>query len=65
MRLDSGGKWVAAITAAVSAEVALIHLGRPYGSTPEEREAFLPGDAIIASPKVQTDHAITIDAPRR
>jgi hypothetical protein len=48
VRLDSRGKWVAAITAAASAEVALIHLGRTYGSTPEERAAFLPCDAIIA-----------------
>jgi hypothetical protein len=63
VRLDSRRKWVAAITAAASAEVALIHLGRTYGSTPGERAAFLPGDAIIPSPKVQTDHAITIDAP--
>lgn len=49
--------------AAVAAETGLIHLGRTYGSTREERMQQLPGDDIIAAPKAQTDHAITIDAP--
>lgn len=49
--------------AAVAAETGLIHLGRTYGSTREERMQRLPGDDIIAAPKAQTDHAITIDAP--
>jgi hypothetical protein len=45
------------------AEVALVHLGRTYGSTAQERAMRLPGDELIANPTVQTDHAITIDAP--
>lgn len=49
--------------AAAAAEIALIHLGRTHGSTSAERRARLPGDDIIARPKVQTDHAVTIDAP--
>jgi len=47
----------------VAVEVGLIHLGRTYGSTPAERTMVLPGDDIIPDPRVQTDHAITIDAP--
>src|SRR4051812_39234872 len=43
--------------------MGLIQLGRTYGSTPPERRAQLPGDDIIARPVVQTDHAVTIDAP--
>lgn len=49
--------------AVVAGEAALIRLGLSYGSTPEERSAVLPGDAIVADPNVVTDHAITIDAP--
>jgi hypothetical protein len=45
------------------AEAALVRLGRTYGSTPQERAMRLPGDGIIATPTVQTDHAITIQAP--
>ena len=45
------------------AEVGLIHLGRIYGSSPRERSLRLPGDEVIAAPKVQTDNAITIEAP--
>lgn len=53
-----------AVTAvAATAEVGLIHLGRTFGSTAEERMSRLPGDEIIADPTVQTDHAVTIDAP--
>jgi hypothetical protein len=44
-------------------EAALIHLGRTYGSTEEERATALPGDGIVNAAKVATDHAITIDAP--
>jgi hypothetical protein len=53
---------VAAATAVVG-EAALIHLGRTYGSTEDERARHLPGDELLPSPTVQTDHAITIDAP--
>lgn len=41
----------------------LNHLGRTYGSTPEERATALPGDEIVPRPTAVTDHAITIDAP--
>jgi hypothetical protein len=52
-----------AVVVAVAAEAALVHLGRTYGSTREERSRGLPGDEVVADPVVQTDHAITIDAP--
>ena len=45
------------------AESGLIYLGRTYGSTPDEHVMRLPGDDIITDPKVQTDHAVTIEAP--
>jgi hypothetical protein len=51
------------LAAAAGAEAGLIHLGRTYGSTPRERTMPLPGDDVIAMPKVQTDNAITIAAP--
>jgi hypothetical protein len=51
------------LAAAAATEVALIRLGRTYGSTREERVARLPGDDLIPDAKVQTDHAVTIDAP--
>ena len=57
-----GGLIVAASLVAI--EAGLVHLGRTYGSTAEERARRLPGDDIIPKPKVQTDHAVTIDAPR-
>jgi hypothetical protein len=59
-------KWrlgLAAAAVAATAEAGLIYLGRTYGSTDEERKKRLPGDDIIADTEVQTDHAITIDAP--
>ena len=46
-----------------TAEAGLVYLGRTYGSTKQERKLQLPGDDIIGLPKVQTDHAVTIDAP--
>lgn len=54
---------VSGVAAAVAAEMALVHLGRTYGSTREERAQTLPGDDIVRRPQVVTDHAITIDAP--
>lgn len=51
------------LTLAAGAEATLIYLGRTYGATAKERVAPLPGDKIIAKPKVITTHAITIDAP--
>lgn len=53
----------AGITAAAVLEAFLVHLGRTYGSTPEERRRVLPGDEILPAPSAQTDHATTIDAP--
>lgn len=52
-----------AVAGAAAAEAGLVYLGRTYGSTPEERRRSLPGDEIIPDPVVQTDHAVTIDAP--
>ncbi|MCL3861082.1 hypothetical protein [Actinotalea sp. K2] len=52
---------VAAVAATV--EIGLIHLGLTYGSSGEERRRRLPGDDLIPDAGVQTDHAITIDAP--
>ena len=54
---------VTAALAVAAAEAVLVHLGRTYGSTAEEREKALPGDDLIPAAIVQTDHAITIDAP--
>ena len=57
-------RWAAGALGAVAlGEAALIHLGRTYGSTEEERSKALPGDDIVSDPKVATDHAITIGAP--
>jgi hypothetical protein len=47
------------LAAAAATEAALIHLGRTYGSTREERAARLAGDDLIPDATVQTDHAIT------
>ena len=56
-------RWAAGALGAVAlGEAALIHLGRTYGSTEEERSKALPGDDIVSDPKVATDHAITIGA---
>jgi hypothetical protein len=46
-----------------AAEAVLVYFGRTYGSTARERMMALPGDDIIATPEVATNHAITIDAP--
>ncbi len=54
---------VALAAVAATAEAGLIYLGRTYGSCEEERHKRLPGDDIIPAAEVQTDHAITIDAP--
>jgi hypothetical protein len=45
------------------AEIVLVRLGLTYGSTAHERTMSLPGDDIVADPKVVTNHAIDIDAP--
>jgi hypothetical protein len=54
---------LAPIASVAAAEVALIHLGRTYGSTAAERAMRIPGDDLIPHPDVVTNHAITIDAP--
>ena len=56
------GWWVAALAVGAT-EAGLIHLGRSYGSTRAERRRLLPGDEIVAVPRVQTDHAVTVAAP--
>jgi hypothetical protein len=62
--LSSAGKaWLAVVAAAAVAEVALIRLGKTFGSTADELRAPLPGDDLVLDPAVQTDHAVTIDAP--
>ena len=53
---------LALVATAALAETALFRLGRAYGSTAEERAMPLPGDEIVLTPDVVTDHAITIDA---
>ena len=53
----------ALIAGATLAEAALVHLGRTYGSTHEERTMRIPGDDVVPNPVVVTNHAITIDAP--
>ena len=47
----------------VAGGVTLQVLGRRSGSTREERSAVLPGDHLVPSPQLVTDHAATIDAP--
>ena len=54
---------LAAIAGASLGEAVLVHLGRTYGSTAEERARPVPGDDIVPDPVVVTNHAITIDAP--
>jgi hypothetical protein len=38
-------------------------LGRTYGATAREQRRSLPGDELVADPRIVTTHAITIDAP--
>jgi hypothetical protein len=64
--MSTKSRWAAGALGAITlGEVALIHLGRTYGSTPRERSEMLPGDRIVSDPKEVTDHAITIVHPRR
>lgn len=53
--------WTLAL-GAVAAYGALQVLGRRAGSTVQEREADLPGDELVESPQLVTDHALTIAA---
>ncbi len=53
-----------AVLLTATAGYALLQvLGRHSGSTAFERRSVLPGDAVVPSPQMVTDHAITIDAP--
>lgn len=61
--MSKRGMALAAAAGAAAAESGLIYLGRTYGSTTEERKRSLPGDEIVVEPSVQTDHAVTIEAP--
>jgi hypothetical protein len=54
---------VLSVAAVAAVEAVLVHLGRTYGSTPDERRRDLPGDGIVPAPQVVTNHAVTIDAP--
>jgi hypothetical protein len=56
-------RWSSVAAAGVLVEAGLIHLGRTYGSTAQERSMALPGDELVADPSVITNHAITVDAP--
>jgi hypothetical protein len=47
----------------LAASAWLYHLGLTSGSTPEERRRQLPGDELIGSPVLVTNHAVTLDAP--
>jgi hypothetical protein len=60
---DSGHRWLVALAMVALAEGSLIHLGRTFGSTREERRSTLPGDEVVVDPVAQTDHAVTIGAP--
>ena len=53
---------VGVLAMGVATEATLVHLGRTYGSTPAERAMRIPGDDIVPTPVVVTNHAITIDA---
>jgi hypothetical protein len=39
------------------------HLGRTWGATPQECARTLPGDELVTGRRLQTTHAVTIDAP--
>ena len=52
------------IAVGTAAFVALHELGRRWGATHEEVRRPMVGDDILAAPKGQTTHAITIEAAR-
>src|SRR5690242_3699882 len=63
MERRTAGTVLALAGVATLAELALIRLGKTYGSTPAERGMRLPGDEIIPQPVIVTNHAIDIAAP--
>lgn len=54
-----------ATTAALAGYAALYRLGKVSGSTRAERQRALPGDELIDTPSLVTNHAGTLDAPPR
>ena len=55
---------VITVIAIVVAGLAALHrLGRTYGSTAAEREASMPGDALVRDPQIIATHAATFTAP--
>jgi hypothetical protein len=53
----------AAAGAVATAYGAVQALGRTAGSTRAERRASRPGDDVVVSPQLVTDHALTVHAP--
>ena len=51
------------IAGAAVAYAGLHWLGRTSGTTVAERRLAAPGDDLVESPLVVTDHAVTVDAP--
>jgi hypothetical protein len=56
-------KIVWALLAGIGGYQALRQLGTRSGAADDEVNASLPGDELIPHPMVETNHAITIDAP--
>jgi hypothetical protein len=55
---------LAGLSLAALAGYGLVHhLGRTWGTTPGERHRHLIGDEVVATPRLQTTHAVTIAAP--
>ncbi len=52
-----------AVLAVAVGYAALQVLGRRSGATGHERRVTLPGDDVVPTPQLVTDHAITIGAP--
>jgi hypothetical protein len=61
MSVNVRASWIA--VAALSGMAALQVLGQIAGSTGAERRTSLPGDELVPTPSIVTDHAITIEAP--
>jgi hypothetical protein len=62
------GRFIAGTAmAGLGAFIAYTSLVKPWhlrwGATDEEVERALPGDELVATPKLEATHAITIDAP--
>lgn len=53
---------LAAALAVGAGYAGVFHLGRTWGATSAERHRVLPGDDLVAGPKLRTTHAITVAA---